>query len=443
MEYGKRHLDVPDAYTPVDGPMSYTFDPSTGFASYFEQIISGLNGAQNLLTLSECVPEIFAPIHEIASRVADAVWELKRFSTDNPIYSDNKFNDLFSSPNPTQSMKELIYESIFYELLIGRQYFYINSPRITEKLGAFYQNIAAWFNLPAQDVSVRYKKDFNLYTATTMDDIVDKYELNGIKYDADRVLPVQGLNLRNKQNPLDGKPALRSAHKAISNLIAVYEARGVIYIKRGMLGLIVSKKTDASGTIALTPTEKKNVRDEFNRDYGLTKNRDLVGISNVSLDYLNMAMSIKDLEPFRETLADAVAIYAVLGVPRHLVPSEGNSTFANADADLKKFYTSIVIPMAKKYAEKFTKFFRFDLDGKYVDVSYEHVELLQADKKLAADVLSTTVGTYMKLWDANMITQNEFLIGIGREKIEGGDVYKKDIEPEGEIDPITGQPKIV
>ena len=45
----------------------------------------------------------------------------------------------------------------------------------------------------------------------------------------------------------------------MSNLIAVYEARNVIYVKRGGLGFIVSKKTDATGSIALTDDEKEQL----------------------------------------------------------------------------------------------------------------------------------------------------------------------------------------
>lgn len=273
--------EMPEAYTPVDGAASYSLERPLGLEAHLEQIIGGMNGHQNLLTLAECVPEIYAPIKEIAVRVADAVWLLKRASNDNPIYTDKKFNDLFSSPNPTQSMKELIEEAVFYELLTGREFFYQLSPTATENLGDYYQNVAAWYNLPAQQVRVEYKKAFDLYSSTELSDIVEYFECDNKKYYPNRVLPIQGMNLRNKKQPLEGKPALRSAKKAIANLIAVYEARGVIYMKRGMLGLIVSKKTDESGTVALKANEKKQIRDEMNKDYGLTGGKDLVGVSNV------------------------------------------------------------------------------------------------------------------------------------------------------------------
>lgn len=428
ISFGKRSYEIPEAYTPVDGPASYSFSPATGMDIELERAISSLNGSQNLLNLAECVPEIFAPVHEIALRVADCVWQLKRDIDDEIIYDNVDFNRLFTKPNPTQSIKQLIYEAVFYEILTGKEYFYANAPRATEALGSFYKNTASWFNFPSQNVKVNYVNPLSLYTATSLQDIVSTFELNGVKYDTDRVLPIHSLNLRNKHCPLEGRSALVSAKKAISNLIAVYEARGVIYVKRGMLGLIVSKKTDASGTVALTPNEKAAIRTEMNKDYGLTGGRDLTGVSNVPVEYVDMAMSIRDLQPFDETYADAVAIYAVLGVPKHLVPSKDNSTFANADADLKKFYTSIIIPKAKQYAEALTTFFRFDQEKKYIDVDYSHIELLQADRLAMANTFGKNVETYAKLYDANLITKNQFLIGINEDQIEGGDVYKNDVK---------------
>lgn len=57
------------------------------------------------------------------------------------------------------------------------------------------------------------------------------------------------------------KTNLLSQRSPISNLLAVYEARGVIYAKKGALGAIVSK-TDAASSVPLTPKGKGRITKE-------------------------------------------------------------------------------------------------------------------------------------------------------------------------------------
>ena len=51
-----------------------------------------------------------------------------------------------------------------------------------------------------------------------------------------------------------GRSRLDSQKYTVSNIIAVYEARNAIYVKRGALGLIVNQKKDADGTVAMKPS---------------------------------------------------------------------------------------------------------------------------------------------------------------------------------------------
>ncbi len=94
----------------------------------------------------------------------------------------------------------------------------------------------------------------------------------------------------------------------MSNLIAVYEARNVIYVKRGGLGFIVSKKTDATGSIALTDDEKEQLLKQNFEKYGVRKGQVPYGISDADIDFVRTNLSIAELQPFEETLADAINI---------------------------------------------------------------------------------------------------------------------------------------
>ena len=84
----------------------------------------------------------------------------------------------------------------------------------------------------------------------------------------------------------------------MSNLIAVYEARNVIYVKRGGLGFIVSKKTDATGSIALTDDEKEQLLKQNFEKYGVRKGQVPYGISDADIDFVRTNLSIAELQPF-------------------------------------------------------------------------------------------------------------------------------------------------
>ena len=124
----------------------------------------------------------------------------------------------------------------------------------------------------------------------------------------------------------------------ISNLCAVYEARNIIYTKRGALGAIVNEKKDADTFIPLTDPEKKEIRNEFNSTYGITNRKDPVAVIDVPVKYIPFGMSIQDLQPFDEALADASSIAGAYNIDSVLIPRKDQSTFNNLkEAEVKVY----------------------------------------------------------------------------------------------------------
>lgn len=383
-----------------------------------DDLLEGAHSRHNFINLFYCLPEIFAPINEIASRVADATWLLKK-KDDSVDWNDKDFNRLFSQPNPLHSMKEHVWQAVVYELVTGALFQMFNKPSI---LAEDYRNIITWSNLPTQDVCINKKTGVDKYTATSIDDFVSSYSVpqDGKQrvFDVNQIMPVLHLNVKYGNEIDKFVPPLMGAKLAIKNLIPVYEARGVIYIKRGALGFLVSKKSDESGLVSLTPKEKEEAQQNYQNTYGLNRGKNQVGVTSAPLEYIQTSMSIQELQPFDETLADAVAIYKVLRVPRHLVPSKDQSTFSNADADMRSFYTDTIIPLAKKYAEKWTK--KFAIPNRYICADYSHLDILQENKKDKSTAEKTSGETWLIRWQNGTCTLNEWIAsfdgtkGVGR-----------------------------
>ena len=422
----QRGIDVPEkVYIGKEGKeWEYSLQEPATIGAILDGLVEGFYSNQNFIELFYSVPEVFAPVHEIASRVADATWQLRKDWNDEVDYKDAQFNRLFTQPNPLLSFKDFVYQAVCYEILTGKQFFFFNQSDI---LGNDYQSIITWSNLPAHTVTAELRKGIDPFTATELKDFVTGYRipLNGVTrhFPPERVLPICHLSLTRSWDLNDCKSQLLGAKMPIKNLIPVYLARGTVYIKRGAMGFVVSRKADEGGSVAMTPKEKENVRKDFQDTYGLTGNKATVGITGEPVDFIKTSMSIAEMQPFDETLADAVAIYRVLRVPRHLVPSKDNSTFANAAADMKAFYTDVIIPWAKRYAEAWTNHMKLKDSRRYIFPDYSHIDVLQENRKEKAEADKTNIENANTLYKEGVVTKNERNAILGYASVVDGNVY--------------------
>lgn len=417
----QRSIDIPQKiFIENDGLGYFEYSPSMppilSTSIDIESLLEGGYGRENFINLFYCLPEIFAPINEIATRVADAVWQLRKDWNDEVDYKDKDFNRLFSKPNALMSFKQFVWQSVCYEYLTGANVEYFNRP---STLAPDYRNILSWFNLPTQKLHIKTKNNIDIYSSTSLDDLIESYSItdNGRTryFDNDKVLPFMNHSLKDGNEPDKFRSPLCGAKLAIKNLLPVYEARGVIYIKRGAMGFLVSKKSDESGLISLTKTEKQEAQKEYAMSYGLRAGQNQVGVASAPLEFIKTSMSIQELQPFDETLADAVAIYATLKVPRHLVPSKDQSTYANAGADMKSFYGNVIIPAANRYAEAWTNY--FNIDRRYIYADFSMVAELQEDRKEKAGVDQIKGNVMLQRFTSGVCTLNDWLADIGEASV--------------------------
>lgn len=425
----QRHFSGADAPEKVfiekDGPgWHYTMDPF-----WVNDVMYGGHGHQNMLTLFYCLPEIASAVHAIASRVADAQWELKYTKSDEVDWNNQDFNRLFSQPNPMMDIRRFVYQACAYYLLTGKQYFQPNSGVLPVRL----DTTVNWWNLPVNETTLHLRKGVDKYTITSLEDLIEKYTLpqNGQTrvFPADRVFPVINFSLLKGNDPNCPVSIFKGAEKAIANLIAVYEARNVIYLSRGPLGLLVNKKEDTSGTDALLPHEKEEINKELTKSYGVKHGKSTIAVLPIPLDFVQVGANIKDMMPFEETEADAIVLYTVAGIPRHLCPTKSASTFANGDTDMKDFYSGGVIPLAKMLAQVWTYMFKLEVDKdirnrRYICPNYSHVPFLQEDDSKRADTDQKNGIVYSTRFFSGVCTLNDWIVATG-EKKKADPIYNK------------------
>lgn len=409
-------------------------DPNLG------TLLSAFNGGYseaNMMVLLQSVPELFFPVNAIASRVKNGIYKL--IDAKGEEVTDNKlWNKILQGPNWQYSFSDFIWHAVAYKLVTGNRYGYAYVPS-TMKIK--HANIQALWLLPSHYVSIKMKLPRPSYLTTlAASDYIDSYTYFGGDI-MDQALTPENvvheiyMKMGDASDIITGKgiSPFKAAEYPLSNILAVYSARNVIYVKRGPLGAIVSAAKDAAGTVSFTPTQKRDVIADLTAKYGLGRNQSPFAVTNQPIDYKRFGSTIQELEPFKETEASAAAIAGCIGVPMSLLPKGQDAKFSNLDISERNLYENVIFAEGDDFCQFLTKLGRFEEIGCRVVVSYEHVSALQDDKLKNAQAFSANATAAMNLQKGGYITENELRARIDMEAIEGGDDF-------AETPPVPGTP---
>ena len=418
--------------TPVDNGSGMTESVETRSSQLVRQIAATPFVANaNFVTLFNTVPEVYWPVNYIASRAAGAKYLLKRFKDDSVVWDNEAINKMLVKPNAFETWYSTLWKHFAYKLVTGNSFIKAVMSEAFAGTSTIYKWCDKYVCLEEPFVTIDYKwQQADIYGNADVEDIIRAYYHN---YGQSRVLPIDPRAVFHDTDdtlgfmpvdPLRAKSRLLSVLKAISNLIAVYEARNVIYVKQGGLGWLVSEVSDEMGSRALTPKEKKQVLEEADKMYGFGEGKYPYGISDVKLSFIRTNLSITDLQPFDETLADAVIIAGIYGIPPVLIPRKDQSTYSNQANAEKAVYSSVVIPLVQRFCSEFTHFLGLDQDGLYLDADFSDVDCLQTGKKEEQEVHRSISDRCKIEFESGVITLNDWRAQQGYERVED-DLYDK------------------
>lgn len=373
------------------------------------------------MDMYRCIPEVFFPIEYIASRISGGNFQLKKEADDSVVWRNYTVNKLLDKPNCVFSWKEFVHDHFVWKLTTGTSFI-----RAVTAIDVDYRSVLAYWVLPSDRVEVRPPMALiPLYDVSEVSDLIASVNVMGVFGVQMQIDPRQVMidrdgiaTLLSENSYMKAHSRLDSLRKNIANLLSVYDARNVIFTKRGGIGYIVSRKMDATGTEALTENEKKQLVEQNAERYGLGKGQLPYGISDVPIDFVRTNLSIAELQPFDETLADAINIAGAYGVPAVLVPRKDQSTFSNQATAEKTVYASVVIPMAKEFCKMFTSFIGLDKSGLYLDVDFSGVDCMQDGMKTEEEVKKLVNDRCRQQFLDGLITLNDWRGQIGEAQIE-------------------------
>lgn len=374
----------------------------------------------NFLNTYKFIGEVQYPIRYLTDRALKCNILLKRFADDSVVWNNQYVNNLMLQANYYANFKELMVEYIVMRLITGNAYIYADTD--VSFVNALYKYCDSFFVLPSQDVfaEIDFAKPFT-------EEKVKYYSC--MYFNQVRQIPRElVLHIKDSQDydeeTFKGFPRLWSQKYTLANLVAVYEARNVIYTKRGALGAIISGKSDQDGTQPLTPKEIEDLQDKFQRNYGLRSDKNQLVISEAPINYVQFGKSISELQPFEETLQDAIQIAGIFGVNKELIPRKDNSTFSNQRAAEIDCYSNVVMPLVNEFLEKFSHWSGLYDDGLYLSADFSQVDILVANRK-EREEKNRIISEKCKMeFNMGIITLNDWRTQLDLDRVEEN-IYNK------------------
>lgn len=387
--------------------------------SYFNQYLQNANGDRLIkfdqsraYELASTIAEIFIPIDAIAERAANIKYDIIDTTTKEIIVPTGNLKRIIDSPNPLEKFSDIIYQDVFSKLSDGNSYVYTKTAESI--VNPTYDNISnIWVLRPNLTSPILKKQISNPFLMKTIGDLVDYYKTFFFyehKLQPRYVLHNTVLGITQTGT---GKSPLFACEKNINNILAVYQARYNVYAKNGNAGILAKAPVGGGGASlqeAIDPITRDTMLKDLQDRNGLTGDKNFIGMSSVPLQFIKTLGTIKELEPFDETLENAIKIAGVFGVNKELIPKKDNATFSNQMIAEKSFWQNVIKGTAYDVANSLNKIYYLPDTWSFVP-NFSGIEALQEDKKAGFEADGLLIDNLDKL-RANGIDMTEAYLTI-------------------------------
>jgi hypothetical protein len=349
----------------------------------------------------QCVRPIRMTINRRAQSFMNGkVWVLDKKGNEVKSAEAVLVRTLLENPNPLQTWADFYLQQKIYKYVFGYCPVYALRPAGMSEPAALY-NI-----LPLIFKPILTEK---LYQQTKYKDIVCGYIIsyNGIESNlsTDDVYISKDIsqNLEVGKILPDSRLTNLQYEAAISN--AIGEAKYITVSRRGALGILSDETKENSTSIPLTPDERRRIQEEY-RKYGISTTQNQIIITNASLKWQQIGISIRELM-LLELGDDAnMKVADMYDYPYELFGNTKGVTFANKSEAKKQYYQDTVIPEANTDSQGLTKFLK--LENSHIDIDFSHIPVLQEDRKRSAETLDITTKALSTALRDNTITIDEY-----------------------------------
>ncbi len=253
--------------------------------------------------------------------------------------------------------------------------------------------------------------------------------------DLETCLVIKGIRANTSSNMFPESP-VKSLERNINNIVSALNIKGSVLERGGPQAFVTpapqTENTDKS--IPFMPDDKKAVEAEL-MTYGLMSRQLKYMVTSRAMEVKRLGLTLRELDLGKAIEEDAMLIADGFQYPKDLnaIAAKG-STFENQDKAERRLYQNAIIPRADNISRKFTAWFA---DGKpakaIVYLCFDHVAVLQADKKQEAESTKTMAEGIKMLWEMDLLTLNEALKLAGQKERPGMDKTRSQLANESGV----------
>jgi hypothetical protein len=322
--------------------------------------------------------------------------------------------DIIENPNYFQSKEEFFGQTNLFRDIFGNEFIHLTTPAgMKQPIGIF--------SLPSQNIEVKDNKSTNVNGGTGPFFLLRELPQNieywfkdtgGMSYKLryNNLLHLNDNNVTFTDNTsfLKGMSKLDALAAPIENIKVAYEARNVIIVNRGAIGILSNASKDGIGSTApMNIKEKERIQGEF-RKYGLSKNQWQVIITNLALNWQQMAIDVDKLKLFDETREDTLKLCDAYGTPYELLASIRNTTFDNKKEAKRQWYRETIIPEANaRIAGINRKYNTVERGFRFIPV-FDHLPIFDTEKMERARSLYFMVNSLTKALEDEAIDIEQY-----------------------------------
>lgn len=398
--FGKKSTDL-GIVKQEDGTFFYPVGAGKSF-------ISGSIEDKRRLEMFLTVPELNAILNMRARAAGNMKIVVIDKKTEKVVDIDDPIAERLKNPNYFQSKEEFFGLTSLWRDIFGDEIIYMQQPGRLAPTGIF--------TLPPQQIHIEntgYEKlnPFFMYRKLPETIVYSyrNYDGKNYKLDKDKLLHLNDNNVKSNTELsfLKGSSRIDSQQAPLENILAAYEARNVLIVNRGAIGILSNASKDGIGGVApLDVKEKNKVQQEFAK-YGLTKSQWQVIITNLSLNWQQMAIDVDKLRLFEETKEDTLKLCDEFGVPPEMLSISNGVTFANKREAQVQFYRDTVIPETGARIAGINKKWFADKDYELA-ATFEHLPIFSEELKDRARSLMLVCNALSRAFEQGILSKEEY-----------------------------------
>lgn len=295
---------------------------------------------------------------------------------------------LLNRPNKYQSRNEFLSMMETFVCTYGVCYVYKIIP-----IG--FKDPTGFVIIPNTCITPMYRTNVNILDPAQS--IIDYYQVSIYGYtftlrgeDAKLIHEVRD-SVINTTHALQPKSRLDTLEYNVKNIVASLESRNQIIVKRGAEIVLSPKQGDKAAIMtAMTPTEKKDLQDEY-AQYGSLADQWHALISRVPMDAQNISRSVQQLGLFEGENADTRALAQAYELPVPLLSIPDTNKYSTYQEAKKEFYDDTIIPESQVICDTLDVLFNSISKGYSFYFDYSNLSCMQISEKAKADSLKVMV----------------------------------------------------